>query len=214
MCSDLRPRLIGVQVSPPSSVRKAPAAEMAMKMRFGILRIQQDRVQTHAARTRCPMSPRSVTAKSRELLPRLSAVGGPEQGGILDACIYGIGVGQRRLQMPDALELPRVGRAIVPLMRARNAGVGELVPDGFPGLSAIARSLNLLAKPAARLRGIDPAGLNGRAFHMVDLPSREMRAANVPGFACTVRFQNESAFSRSDQNPHCRHPRLPFSVTP
>src|SRR6185437_12817572 len=35
MYSDLSPRLIGFQVLPPSSVRKAPAAEMAMNMRFG-----------------------------------------------------------------------------------------------------------------------------------------------------------------------------------
>ena len=34
---DLRPRLIGFQVLPPSSVRNAPAAEMAMYMRSGWL---------------------------------------------------------------------------------------------------------------------------------------------------------------------------------
>ena len=32
-----RPRLIGFQVAPPSSVRKAPAAEMAMYIRLGLL---------------------------------------------------------------------------------------------------------------------------------------------------------------------------------
>ena len=64
MCSDLRPRLIGCHVSPPSSVRKAPAADMAMKMRFGSTRIEQDRVQAHAARAGCPVGSRSVAAKS------------------------------------------------------------------------------------------------------------------------------------------------------
>jgi hypothetical protein len=33
MCSERSPRLIGRQVLPPSSVRNAPAAEMAMKIR-------------------------------------------------------------------------------------------------------------------------------------------------------------------------------------
>src|SRR2546426_4297443 len=33
MCSDVRPRLIGFHVLPPSSVRKAPAAEMATNIR-------------------------------------------------------------------------------------------------------------------------------------------------------------------------------------
>ena len=33
MNSDFRPRFIGRQVVPPSSLRKTPAAEMAMKIR-------------------------------------------------------------------------------------------------------------------------------------------------------------------------------------
>jgi hypothetical protein len=37
MPSDFRPRLIGRQVVPPSSVRNAPAAEMAMNIRAGSL---------------------------------------------------------------------------------------------------------------------------------------------------------------------------------
>src|ERR1700678_3855837 len=35
MCADLKPLLIGLQVQPPSSVRNAPAAEIAMKILFG-----------------------------------------------------------------------------------------------------------------------------------------------------------------------------------
>src|SRR5215471_2649002 len=37
MYCDLSPRLIGFQVSPPSSVRKAPAAEIAIHILFGLL---------------------------------------------------------------------------------------------------------------------------------------------------------------------------------
>ena len=35
--ADFNPLLIGVHVLPPSSVRKAPAAEMATKMRLGLV---------------------------------------------------------------------------------------------------------------------------------------------------------------------------------
>src|SRR2546430_10498984 len=37
MYCECRPRLIGFQLLPPSSVRNAPAAEMAMTMRLGLL---------------------------------------------------------------------------------------------------------------------------------------------------------------------------------
>jgi hypothetical protein len=37
MCSDFKPRLMGRHDVPASSVRNAPAAEMAMKIRSGLL---------------------------------------------------------------------------------------------------------------------------------------------------------------------------------
>ena len=42
--------------------------------------------------------------------------------------------------------------------------------------AAIARPLNNLPKPTARLRGIDAIRIDGRAFHVIDLPAGEMRA--------------------------------------
>ena len=57
MCSDRSPRLIGRQVWPPSSLRNAPAAEMAMKIRPGLLGIEEDRVQAHAAGAGLPFRP-------------------------------------------------------------------------------------------------------------------------------------------------------------
>ena len=57
MYCDCSPRLIGLHVLPASSVRNAPAAEMATKIRFGLRGIEQDRVQAHAAGARLPAWP-------------------------------------------------------------------------------------------------------------------------------------------------------------
>src|SRR5712675_497832 len=55
--------------------------------------------------------------------------------------------------MPDTLEFPRVLRAVVPLMGAWHAGVGEFVAHRIPGLAAVVGSLDFLTEPAAGLRG-------------------------------------------------------------
>jgi hypothetical protein len=46
-------------------------------------------------------------------------------------------IGERGLQMPDALELPGMRRAVVPLVRAGDAVVDELVAHRLPGLAAV-----------------------------------------------------------------------------
>ncbi len=107
--------------------------------------------------------------------------------------------------MPDALELPRVGRAIVPLMRSGIAVVDELVADWLPGLAAVPGALDLLAKPAARLRRVDPIGIDGRSLHMIDLPSREVRTAHVPLLPLTVGRQHKRPFARANQNSNRAH---------
>src|SRR5205807_410778 len=85
---------------------------------------------------------------------------------------------ERRFDMPDALELPRMVGAIVPLMSRERLPspvrgiVHELIALRFretfwrgdwlarrcsrlePGFAAVIRTLNNLAKPAAGLRGI------------------------------------------------------------
>src|SRR5215475_8751576 len=71
-------------------------------------RIEQNGMQAHAACTRLPVRAGPVAAKPGELLPRLAAVGRVEQGRVLDASVYGVMIGQRRLKVPDALELPRM----------------------------------------------------------------------------------------------------------
>ena len=87
-------------------------------MRLGLLGIEEDRVQAHAAGAGLPLGARAVAAQAGQLVPVLAAVGGLEDGGVFDAGVDGVGIGQRRLEVPDALELPRVLRAVVPLVRA------------------------------------------------------------------------------------------------
>ena len=75
MPSDCRPRLIGCQVVPPSSVRNTPAAEIATNIRWSVGRVEQDRVQAHAAGARLPRGPGAVLAQAGQLRPGRAAVG-------------------------------------------------------------------------------------------------------------------------------------------
>jgi hypothetical protein len=128
--------------------------------------------------------------------------------------------------MPDALELPRVLRAVVPLMGGeRLAGcvrrvISELVagfgrPGGRvfangrtrlqPGLAAVVGALDDLPEPSARLRRIDAIGVHGRTFHVVDFPSREKRTADRPVFALGLRAEDERALFCADQHTYTAH---------
>ena len=106
-----------------------------------------------------------------------AAVGRAEQGGVFHPGVDGVRIGQRRLEMPDALELPGVLRAVVPLVRAGDAVVRELVADRLPRLAAVVGALDHLPEPAAGLRRIQPVRVGGRALEVVDLPAREVGAA-------------------------------------
>ena len=97
----------------------------------------------------CQREPGAVAAQSGEFLPRLSAIGGAEQGGIFHPGVDRVRIGQRGFQMPDSLELPRVRRAVVPLVRAGVALVDELVAHRLPRLAAIVGALDQLPEPAA-----------------------------------------------------------------
>ena len=74
----------------------------------GVGRVEDDGVETQTARTGLPDAGCVMLAQAGQLLPRLSAVGRAEDSRVLDAGVDSIGVGRRRLQMPDALELPRI----------------------------------------------------------------------------------------------------------
>src|SRR6266496_4122349 len=118
-----------------------------------------------------------MLAQSGEFAPGLASIRGAEQSGVLNSRIDGIGIGQRGFQMPDSFELPRMRRAIVPLMRARYAVIFKLVTHRFPGLASVVRTLDHLSGPAARLGGIQSIRISGRSFDVVELPAREVRTA-------------------------------------
>src|SRR3984893_15481481 len=107
--------------------------------------------------------------------------------------------------MPDALELQGVWRAVVPDVRSRRALVGELVADRLPVLAGIVGALHHLAEPTAGLGGVEPIGVCGRAFQVVDLPALEVGAVHFPVLPARVRAQNERAFARPNQYPYLAH---------
>src|SRR5437016_939434 len=75
----------------------------------GYVRIEKNGVQAHPTGAWRPMRPRPVAAESGEFLPILPAVSSAEHGGIFHAGVNGIRIGQGWLEVPDPLELPRVG---------------------------------------------------------------------------------------------------------
>ena len=211
MPSDFRPRLIGRQVLPRVVRAKRSSRGDRDDDSVRVLRIEQDRVQAHPAGARLPARARAMAAQAGQLRPGLAAVGRAEEGRVLDAGIDGVGVRRRWLQMPDACELPRVRRAVVPLVRSGNAVVDELVSDGLPGLAAVVGALDELPEPGARLRQVDAVRIGRRGLGMVDLPAREVRATYVPSLALSVRRENEGSFACPDENPYAAHPCSPPS---
>src|SRR5205823_14301402 len=133
---------------------------------------------------------------------RLATVGRAEERRVLDAGEHRVRIGQRRLEVPDPRELPGMLRPVVPLVRARNAVVSELVADGLPGLAAVVRALDDLAVPAGGLRGVEPVRVGRRSVQVVDLPAGEQRALDVPIVTRAIRRQDERALTRAYEKPH------------
>src|SRR5271165_3826773 len=146
-----------------------------------------------------------MTTQAREFLPRLSAVGRAEQGRVFHPGVDGIRIGQRRFEMPDALEFPGVGRAVVPLVSAWVALVHELVAHGLPRLAPVVGSLNHLAEPAAGLRCIQPVWVNRGALEVVDLPPRKVGVADIPTLALGVRCQDKRTLARANEYSYRAH---------
>jgi len=69
----------------------------------------------------------------------------------------------------------------------------------LPGLATVVGALDDLPEPATRLRRVDAIRINGRAFEMIHLPAREVRAADVPLLALGVRGHHECALVRPNQ---------------
>src|SRR5579884_4081830 len=128
------------------------------------------------------------------------------------AGIHGIGIGQRGLEMPDPLELPRVRRPIVPGVGAGRSLIDELVTNRLPGLAAVVRALDHLPEPATGLRCIQSIRIDRRTLDVEDLPAREVGATDLPVFALAVRRQNECSLSRTNQDPYRTHAPTPSWV--
>src|SRR5258706_6330562 len=128
------------------------------------------------------------------------------------------------------LDLPGMLRAVIPLVRGerrRRRVVNELVAHRLgwaswsarlagrrsglvPGLSAVVRALDDLPEPSAGLRSVDAIGINRRAFQVIHLPSREVRAADIPFFALAIRCKNECSLARTYKNSYSTHASLLF----
>src|SRR5208283_5444408 len=136
--------------------------------------VEKDGVQAHSARARRPLRTGAVAAQAGKLLPVFAAIGGAEEGRILDAGIDGVGLSERGLEVPHPFELPWMLGAVVPLVRGegRSRGVvleavGQrrgragrrhcLVRQSrlMPRLASIAGALNQLPKPSAGLRDVN-----------------------------------------------------------
>src|SRR5947208_14709742 len=138
-----------------------------------------------------------MIAKPRQLLPCLASVDGTEERRVLDAGEDRVRVSQRRLQVPDARELPGVLRAVVPLMLAGNAVVGELIADRFPRLRTVVRALHYLPVPTSGLRRVNPVRIARPHLQVVDLPAREQLASDVPFVPLSIQYQYEYALSHT-----------------
>src|SRR5277367_290129 len=134
--------------------------------------------------------------------------------------------------MPDTLKLPRMLRAVIPLMRGERLGRGvirELIAFALgraggsglagrrsrlmPGFAAIVGTLNDLPEPAAGLRGVNSIRINWRSLHVVNFPARKVGAADVPLFALAVRRQDKCAFAGSNQYSYFAHRCSPSLVS-
>src|SRR6185437_3568617 len=131
--------------------------------------------------------------------------------------------------MPHPLELPRMLRAIVPLVRGEwLAGFGRgiidktvgclvreswhgrftgLQPRLLPVLSAIGGALKDLPEPATGLRRVNAVGLRRRALQMVNFPARKKWPFHLPVFAVAIRTQNKCSLFRSHKHAHFAHSR-------
>src|SRR5476651_1341902 len=107
-----------------------------------------------------------------------------------------IDIVERRLEMPDAFEFPRMLRAVIPLMCSRHTVVNEHAALAFghsvrafeilraaarrlPRFAAIVRALNDLSEPRARLRRVQSIRINRRTFDVINFPASKMRPAHL-----------------------------------
>src|SRR3954447_26334165 len=189
---------------------------------LGILRIEDDGVQAHAAGSWLPLRTGPMAAQPGKFLPVLRTISRSENSRVLHARIHRVGIRRRWFEVPDTLELPGMLCAVIPLVSSQRLAalarlvIRELVALGFrhsvrrrgglagrgprlvPRLSSVVRSLNDLSKPTTGLRGINSVWIDRGSFHVVNLPPRKMGTADIPLFAFAVRSQNECSLAGTD----------------
>src|ERR1700730_15731522 len=175
---------------------------------ISMLRIEDDRVETHSAGAWRPVGRGAVLTQGRKLVPALATVGGTEESRVFGARIDGVRIGQGWLEVPDSLEFEGTRRSVIPLMRAGLAIIGELALHRLPCLAAVVGALDHLPEPARILRGVQPVRVGRRPFDVVDLTSSEVRAGYVPLFAFRVRRHDKRTFVSTDQYAYSAHPSL------
>src|SRR5262249_48423549 len=110
--------------------------------------------------------------------------------------------------MPDALELPWLGSAVVPLVGTGVALVCELIACLLPRPAAVFGGLDRLADPPDRLRGVESVGVGRRALDVEHLPAREVRPADAPVLALAVRGHDERALAGTYQESYAAHTQV------
>src|SRR5262249_7055928 len=117
-------------------------------------------------------------------------------------------IGERRLEVPHAGELPGMRRAVVPEVGSGNPVVLEPVPYRIPGDASVVRALNELPEPPGALRRVQPIRIGRRRLQMIHLPAPEVGTLPVPALARSVRRQDERTFPGSDQHAYSTHVSL------
>src|SRR5258708_4010702 len=143
-----------------------------------------------------------MLAQSGKLLPVLPAIVSAEHRGVFNTRVDFVRIGERRFQVPDSLKLPRMRRAVIPLVRAGNSVVRKLVTHRLPCLAPVVGALDYLPGPAAALRRIYPIRIGRRSLHVENFPPGEQRPIYIPLFALFVRRQYKRALVRPNQHAH------------
>src|SRR5215467_924495 len=73
-------------------------------------------MQAHSPRARLPLRTGSMSAQSGKLVPGFASVFRNKQRRVLHSRVYRVGIGERRLEVPHALELPRMLGAVIKLV--------------------------------------------------------------------------------------------------
>lgn len=171
----------------------------------GIAGVDENRVETHASGARHPVATRRVVAQRREFSPGLSAIDRTKERRILYSGEDDIGVGVGGLEVPDSLEVPRMGGSVVPLVCTGGAFEGEFVADRLPRPASVIGSLHDLTVPVRPLGGIDAVRVCGRSANVHHLPSAEVRTLDLPVPPAAIRFEDERTLPGTDEYSNLRH---------